>query len=58
VYHAGQATTKPSDTEGGKVEYDLTREAERFINAHRDRPFFLYLAHITRTSRFCRRSRI
>ena len=45
VYHAGQATTKPSDTEGGKGEYDLTREAERFIDAHRDRPFFLYLAH-------------
>jgi arylsulfatase A len=45
VYHAGQATTKPSDTEGGKGEYDLTREAERFIDANRDRPFFLYLAH-------------
>src|SRR5687767_13582131 len=41
VYHAGQATTKPSDTEGGKGEYDLTREAERFITANRDRPFFL-----------------
>ena len=45
VYHAGQATTKPSDTEGGKGEYDLTREAERFIDANRDRPFFLLLAH-------------
>lgn len=45
VYHAGQATTKPSDTEGGKGEYDLTREAERFIDAHRERPFFLYLGH-------------
>lgn len=45
VYHAGQATTKASDTEGGKGEYDLTREAERFIDANRDRPFFLYLAH-------------
>lgn len=45
VYHAGQATTKPGDTEGGKGEYDLTREAERFIDANRDRPFFLYLAH-------------
>jgi arylsulfatase A-like enzyme len=45
VYHAGQATTKPSDTEGGKGEYDLTREAERFIDANRHRPFFLYLAH-------------
>ena len=45
VYHAGSATTTPSDTEGGKGEYDLTREAERFIDANRDRPFFLYLAH-------------
>ena len=45
VYHPGQATTTPSDTEGGKGEYDLTREAERFIDANRERPFFLYLAH-------------
>jgi arylsulfatase A-like enzyme len=45
LYHPGQATTKPSDTEGGKGEYDLTREAERFIDANRNRPFFLYLAH-------------
>jgi arylsulfatase A len=45
VYHAGQATTKPGDTEGGKGEYDLTREAERFIDTNRDRPFFLFLAH-------------
>ena len=45
VEHAGQATTTPSDTEGGKGEYDLTREAQRFIDANRDRPFFLYLAH-------------
>ena len=45
VQHAGQATTQPSDSEGGKGEHDLTREAERFIDANRDRPFFLYLAH-------------
>ena len=45
VYHAGQANTKPTDTEGGKGEYDLTREAQRFIDANRERPFFLYLAH-------------
>jgi arylsulfatase A-like enzyme len=45
VYHAGQATTKPSDTEGGKGEYDLTAAAERFIDANRNRPFFLYLGH-------------
>ncbi|HXW04389.1 MAG TPA: sulfatase [Vicinamibacterales bacterium] len=45
VYHEGQATTTASDTEGGKGEYDLTRAAERFIDANRARPFFLYLAH-------------
>jgi arylsulfatase A-like enzyme len=45
VYHPGQATTTPSETEGGKGEYDLTREAQRFIDANRERPFFLYLAH-------------
>ena len=45
VFHAGQATTTASETEGGKGEYDLTAAAERFIDANRDRPFFLYLAH-------------
>ena len=45
VVHAGTANTKPSDTEGGKGEYDLTAEAEKFIEANRERPFFLYLAH-------------
>ena len=45
VYHPGEATTKPSDVEGGKGEYDLTAAAERFIDANRNRPFFLYLAH-------------
>jgi arylsulfatase A-like enzyme len=45
LYHAGRAVTTPSETEGGKGEYDLTREAERFVDANRDRPFFLYLAH-------------
>jgi arylsulfatase A-like enzyme len=45
VYFPGRATTTPSETEGGKGEYELTAEAERFIDANRDRPFFLYLAH-------------
>jgi arylsulfatase A-like enzyme len=45
VYHAGQANTIPSETEGGKGEYDLTSQAAKFIEANRDRPFFLYLAH-------------
>jgi len=45
VYHPGQANTKPSETEGGKGEYDLTTQAAKFIEANRSRPFFLYLAH-------------
>jgi arylsulfatase A len=45
VYHPGQAVTVPSDTEGGKGEYDLTRAAIQFIETNRARPFFLYLAH-------------
>lgn len=45
VYHSGSAVTKPSETEGGKGEYDLTRAASEFIEANRARPFFLYLAH-------------
>jgi arylsulfatase A-like enzyme len=44
-YHAGQALTKPSATEGGKGEYDLTEKAEKFIEDNKDRPFFLYLCH-------------
>jgi arylsulfatase A-like enzyme len=46
-YHPGQANTKPSATEGGKGEYDLTAAAEKFIETNRDRPFLVYLAHNT-----------
>src|SRR5262249_25399167 len=45
LYHPGQALTVPSKTEGGKGEYDLTLQAEKFIEDNKDRPFFLYLAH-------------
>ena len=44
-YHPGQPNTKPSATEGGKGEYDLTAAAEQFIETHREQPFFVYLAH-------------
>ena len=47
VYRPGKAVTKPSDTEGGKGEYELTAWAEEFIETNRARPFFLYLAHDT-----------
>src|SRR5205814_4210379 len=43
--HPGKANTTPSATEGGKGEYDLTRAAEEFVAANKERPFFLYLAH-------------
>jgi arylsulfatase A len=45
LYFPGHASTKPSPTEGGKGEYELTAEAEKFIETNRARPFFLYLAH-------------
>lgn len=45
VVHAGRGNTTPSATEGGKGEYELTEQAEQFVTAHRDKPFFLYLAH-------------
>jgi arylsulfatase A len=47
LYHPGQANTQPSATEGGKGEYDLTAAAEKFMEANRDRPFLVYLAHYT-----------
>ncbi len=47
TYSAGQANTKPSDAEGGKGEFELTAEAEKFIEAHKGGPFFLYLPHNT-----------
>ncbi|MGH8247063.1 MAG: sulfatase-like hydrolase/transferase, partial [Gammaproteobacteria bacterium] len=42
---AGRANTTPSATEGGKGEYELTAEAEKFVNENRNKPFFLYLPH-------------
>ncbi|MFZ2642180.1 MAG: sulfatase [Verrucomicrobiia bacterium] len=47
VVYAGRPNTAPSETEGGKGEYDLTAHAMKFVEENRDRPFFLYLAHNT-----------
>jgi len=48
VYHPGESkNTKPSDTEGGKAEYELTRETVNFIEINRNRPFVAYLGHYT-----------
>jgi len=47
VYRPGKVVTKPSETEGGKGEYELTQWAEEFVETNRARPFFLYLAHDT-----------
>src|SRR5262249_47383564 len=45
LYFPGHANTKPSTTEGGKGEFELTERAEQFIEENKGRPFFLYLAH-------------
>ena len=36
LYHPGKALTEPSATEGGKGEYDLTEQAEKFIDDNKD----------------------
>lgn len=45
LYHPGKENTKPSATEGGKGEYDLTAAAIQFVKTNRHRPFLLYLSH-------------
>jgi arylsulfatase A-like enzyme len=45
VVKTSPVNTAPSATEGSKGEFALTRHAEEFLETHRDRPFFLYLAH-------------
>ncbi|HNS33199.1 MAG TPA: sulfatase [bacterium] len=48
VYHPGDSrNTVPSDTEGGKAEYELTREAINFIEKNREHPFVTYIGHYT-----------
>jgi arylsulfatase A-like enzyme len=45
MVYSGKANTAPSEAEGGKGEYDLTRHALQFVDECKGRPFFLYLAH-------------
>lgn len=47
VYKPGQAKTTPSANEGGKGEYGLTAQAEKFIEERKEKPFLLYVAHDT-----------
>ncbi|MBE7540251.1 MAG: sulfatase [Opitutaceae bacterium] len=47
VVSVGRNNTTPSDTEGSKGEFGLTRSAEDFLEKNRDRPFLLFLAHYT-----------
>jgi arylsulfatase A-like enzyme len=48
VYNPSEGkNTTPSETEGGKAEYELTRETIRFMEANKDRPFVAYLSHYT-----------
>jgi arylsulfatase A len=43
--YAGKPNTVATASEGGKGEFDLTAKAIEFIDAEREKPFFLYLAH-------------
>ncbi|MDX6765325.1 MAG: sulfatase [Candidatus Methylacidiphilales bacterium] len=48
VYHPGDGkNTTPSKIEGGKAEYELTRETIKFIESNKNRPFVAYLSHYT-----------
>lgn len=48
VYHPSDGkNTAPSKNEGGKAEYELTRETIKFIEANKHRPFVAYLGHYT-----------
>lgn len=48
VYHPGDGkNTVPSESEGGKAEYELTHQTIRFIEENKDRPFMAYLSHYT-----------
>lgn len=37
--------SQPSETEGGKHEYAITRAAIQFIEQHKENPFFCYVPH-------------
>ncbi len=45
MYFPGHANTTPAAGEGGKGEYELTAQAEKFLEANKDRPFLLYIPH-------------
>jgi arylsulfatase A-like enzyme len=48
VYHPGEGkNTTPTETEGGKAEYELTNKTIEFIESNKDRPFVAYLGHYT-----------
>lgn len=44
-YYPGTANTLPSDNEGGKGEFDLTRKAEEFLERHQKDSFVLFVSH-------------
>jgi len=46
-YHGEGKETIPSETEGGKAEYELTHETIKFIEKNKNRPFVAYLGHYT-----------
>jgi arylsulfatase A len=40
-----QGNSAPDQNEGGKHEYAITAAAEKFIEAHAEKPFFCYVPH-------------
>ncbi len=47
AYAPEKVNTEPSETEGGKAEFELTRATLDFIEQNRERPFAAYLGHHT-----------
>jgi len=48
VYNPSEGKeTEPSETEGGKAEYELTHKTIEFIEQSKDEPFIAYLGHYT-----------
>jgi arylsulfatase A len=46
-HYPGKANTPPTETEGGKGEFDLTNQVIQFLKVQGNKPFFAYLAHNT-----------
>ena len=53
VYHPGDSKeTVPTDSEGGKAEYELTGEVIKFLRENKSHPFLALLSHYTPHARY------